>query len=86
MNCHGGCISGGGQPKVRIPFIPVVRLERMHALYKEDKDMKTRLCHKNPEIIALYKEFLHKPCSKKAKELLHTSFFDKSYLLKPYKK
>jgi hypothetical protein len=58
----------------------------MNALYKEDELMQVRLCHKNPEIVALYDEFLQKPGSPKAKEILHTSFFDKSYLIKAYKK
>ena len=86
MNCPGGCISGGGQPKVKFPFIPRVRQNRMNALYKEDELMQVRLCHKNPEIVALYDEFLQKPGSPKAKEILHTSFSDKSYLIKAYKK
>ena len=86
MNCPGGCISGGGQPKIKIPFITNVRQKRMDALYKEDELMKVRLCHKNPEIIALYNEFLAEPGSPKAKQILHTKFFNKSHLIKAYKK
>jgi len=86
MNCSGGCISGGGQPKIKIPFITNVRQKRMDALYKEDELMKVRLCHKNPEIIALYDEFLTEPGSLKAKQILHTKFFNKSHLIKAYKK
>lgn len=86
MNCPGGCISGGGQPKIKIPFITNVRQKRMDALYKEDELMNVRLCHRNPEIIALYNEFLTEPGSPKAKQILHTKFFDKSHLIKIYKK
>lgn len=86
MNCPGGCISGGGQPKIKIPFITNVRQKRMDALYKEDELMKVRLCHKNPEIIALYDEFLTEPGSLKAKQILHTKFFNKSHLIKAYRK
>ena len=86
MNCIGGCISGGGQPKIKIPFINDTRLKRMNALYKEDEQMEVRLCHKNPEIIALYDEFLTHPGSKLSEEILHTCFEDKSYLIKAYKK
>ena len=86
MNCPGGCISGGGQPKIKIPFITNVRQKRMDALYKEDELMKVRLCHRNPEIIALYDEFLTEPGSLKAKQILHTKFFNKSHLIKAYKK
>ena len=86
MNCIGGCISGGGQPKVKIPFIANTRLKRMDVLYQEDERMEVRLCHKNPEIISLYEQFLLKPGSPKAKEILHTHYQDKSYLIKAYKK
>ena len=86
MSCNGGCISGGGQPKIKIPFIAATRQKRMDALYQEDERMEVRLCHRNPEIVALYEQFLTKPGSAKAKEIIHTHFEDKSYLIKAYKK
>ena len=86
MNCTGGCIYGGGQPKIKIPFIANTRQKRMDALYQEDERMEVRLCHRNPEIIALYEQFLSKPGSPKAKEILHTHYQDKSYLIKAYNK
>ena len=86
MSCIGGCVSGGGQPKIKIPFIADTRLKRMDALYNEDAHMEVRLCHRNPEIVAIYNEFLIKPGSEKAKQILHRSFNDKSYLIKAYKK
>lgn len=86
MNCAGGCIYGGGQPKIKIPFIANTRQKRMDALYQEDERMEVRLCHRNPEIIALYEQFLSKPGSPKAEEILHTHYQDKSYLIKAYNK
>ena len=41
-----------------------------------------RVSYKNPEIKEIYKEFYEKPNSKIAEKLLHTTYEDKSYLLK----
>ena len=43
--------------------------------------MKLRLCHHNPEIIEIYKDYLIEPNSEIAEKLLHTHYEDKSYLL-----
>ena len=42
--------------------------------------MPRRQSHKNPQVIKLYEEYLEKPNSHKAHELLHTSYTDRSKL------
>ncbi|WDC84857.1 NADH-dependent [FeFe] hydrogenase, group A6 [Caloramator sp. mosi_1] len=76
MACPGGCVTGGGQPIVdsRTQACIDVKAERAKAIYDEDKDMPIRKSHKNPYIIRLYEEFLGKPNSHKAHELLHTHY------------
>jgi len=72
MACPGGCIDGGGQPFIH--GNQDILEKRMNALYEEDKNKPIRKSHKNPEIIKLYEEFLEKPNSHKAHELLHTKY------------
>ncbi|MFO7574261.1 MAG: NADH-dependent [FeFe] hydrogenase, group A6 [Bacteroidales bacterium] len=74
MACPGGCIGGGGQP---IPTNEEIRAKRIEAIYSEDESMTIRKSHENPEIIAIYKEFLDKPNSHKAHELLHTHYVER---------
>lgn len=71
MACPGGCIGGGGQP---IPTSMEIRKNRMKAIYSEDELMVLRKSHQNPEVIEIYKDFLEKPNSHKAHELLHTHY------------
>ena len=76
MCCPGGCINGGGQPIVdghTRNFVDVKGL-RAAALYEDDKNLEYRKSHKNPEIKAIYDEYLGEPGSHKAHELLHTSY------------
>lgn len=74
MACPGGCIGGGGQP---IPTNAEIRKKRVAAIYEEDEHMIFRKSHENPEIIGVYKEFLGKPNSHKAHELLHTHYTER---------
>jgi NADP-reducing hydrogenase subunit HndD len=74
MACPGGCLGGGGQP---IPTSLEIRTKRMKAVYAEDEHMVLRKSHENPEIIAIYKEFLGKPNSHVAHELLHTHYVER---------
>ena len=74
MACPGGCIGGGGQP---LTTTRAVIKKRMNALYKIDKTFKLRLCHENPTVKKIYKEFLKKPLSEKAEKYLHTKYFRK---------
>ena len=82
MGCPGGCINGGGQP-----FIPAniknkegfdtYRTKRAKALYAEDELKHIRKSHENPQILALYRNYLGEPNSHKAHELLHTKYKSK---------
>ncbi|MBQ7153842.1 MAG: iron hydrogenase small subunit [Clostridia bacterium] len=82
MCCPGGCIAGGGQPYVKPQFLPnedldildTYKQKRANALYSEDERQTIRQSHNNPQIIALYKQFLGEPNSHKAHELLHTTY------------
>ncbi|HPR78958.1 MAG TPA: [Fe-Fe] hydrogenase large subunit C-terminal domain-containing protein, partial [Candidatus Limiplasma sp.] len=76
MGCPGGCVNGGGQPIVDAPTRAVqdVRVERAKALYREDAGKKYRKSHENPMIKKIYDEYLEKPNSHKAHELLHTTY------------
>jgi iron-only hydrogenase group A len=71
MGCPGGCIGGGGQP---IPTNLAIRTKRMQAIYSEDEHMVLRKSHENPDVVAIYKEFLDQPNSHKSHELLHTHY------------
>ncbi len=71
MACPGGCLGGGGQP---FPVDNEIRLQRMNALYEEDRNLPIRKSHENPEIVQIYKEFLDEPLSHKSHKLLHTSY------------
>lgn len=71
MACPGGCIGGGGQP---IPTNEEIRKKRIEAIYEEDRNMKIRKSHENPEIKMIYKEFLKEPLGEKSHHLLHTRY------------
>ncbi|MCL2027187.1 MAG: NADH-dependent [FeFe] hydrogenase, group A6 [Bacteroidales bacterium] len=77
MACPGGCIGGGGQPYSQGNNFETLK-KRSAAIYAEDKGKKLRKSHENPYIKKLYEEFLGEPGGKKAHELLHTHYFDKS--------
>ena len=76
MGCPGGCVNGGGQPIVssHVRNWTDIRAERAKALYGEDEGKALRKSHENPEIKQIYADFLGKPNSHKAHELLHTSY------------
>jgi iron-only hydrogenase group A len=71
MACAGGCVGGGGQP---IPNTLARRAQRIEGLYREDRSLPLRKSHENPEIKALYAEFLGSPGSERAHALLHTKY------------
>ncbi len=71
MTCPGGCLGGAGQP---IPTNDEIRLKRMEAIYREDKNKPLRKSHENPAVQALYKEFLGQPLGEKSHHLLHTHY------------
>ncbi len=72
MACPGGCVGGGGQP-YHGNNLDIIR-KRAAALYEEDRSKSIRCSHENKEIIKLYDDFLGKPGSHKAHELLHTHY------------
>ena len=82
MGCPGGCINGGGQPYVKPVFLPneddnileTYKQKRASVLYSEDERQVVRQSHNNPDIIALYKNYLGHPLSERAEELLHTHY------------
>ena len=69
MACPGGCAGGGGQP---IKEGCELATERGKRLYDLDVENKLRFSHENPDVLALYSEYLEKPLSEKAEKLLHT--------------
>ncbi|HUT32180.1 MAG TPA: NADH-dependent [FeFe] hydrogenase, group A6 [Planctomycetota bacterium] len=71
MTCPGGCIGGGGQPRMTTD---AVRKARISAIYKEDEGKKLRKSHDNPEVKQIYDEFLVKPLGEKSHHLLHTHY------------
>lgn len=89
MACRGGCISGGGQPRVMMPGQPKprgitddIRRKRAAGLMNEDLHAKNRLSHHNESVKALYKEYLGEAGGEKAHKLLHTHYVARA----PYKK
>ena len=76
MACPGGCVNGGGQPIVDADTRATVdvRAVRAKALYGEDANKPLRKSHDNPEIKQIYADYLDKPGSHKAHELLHTTY------------
>lgn len=70
MACPGGCSGGGGQPIHDGQELADVRGQYLHRL---DQSWHNRFCHDNPEIKAIYQDFLGKPLSEKAEHYLHTN-------------
>lgn len=71
MACPGGCISGGGQPRMTTKD---VRLKRMDAIYREDEGKTLRKSHENKRILELYETYLKEPNGHLSHELLHTTY------------
>ena len=69
MACPGGCVGGGGQPyRDGFEFAE----ERGKKLYGLDSDNNIRFSHENQAVKLTYDEYLEKPLSHRAHELLHT--------------
>lgn len=69
MACPGGCAGGGGQP---ITEGREMAGERGGKLYALDQENPLRFSHENPSVRALYEQYLERPLSHRAHELLHT--------------
>lgn len=67
---------GGGQPIVNSKIRREVDVRKLRAdcLYSIDEKSTIRKSHENPVLKQIYKEFLDKPGSHKAHELLHTTY------------
>ncbi|MBR3255351.1 MAG: [Clostridia bacterium] len=76
MACPGGCIMGGGQPIVKSKdrLDKDIRKLRADCLYSIDEKSTIRKSHENPVVKKIYKDFLEKPGSHLAHDLLHTKY------------
>ena len=81
MACPGGCIGGGGQPRTKLPRAVKTKEARIGGLYEADANYKWVASYENPEIQALYIDFLGEPLGHKAHELLHTHYTNRSAVL-----
>ena len=73
MACPGGCSGGGGQPIHDGIELAGVRGKE---LYKLDSESAIRFSHENPEVLALYKDYLGEPLGEKSHKLLHTNLHE----------
>ncbi len=80
MACPGGCAGGGGQP---IHDGCELAGQRGEALWRLDSQSSLRFSHENPDVQALYQDFLHAPLSHEAHHLLHTDHHSWQMPLKP---
>ena len=69
MACPGGCAGGGGQPIVEGAEMAG---ERGEVLWRLDRESAVRYSHENPDVQALYAQFLEKPLGHMSHHLLHT--------------
>ena len=76
MACPGGCVMGGGQPikSSKERSEKDIRKLRADSLYTIDEKSTIRKSHENPIVRKIYKDYLEKPGSHKAHELLHTKY------------
>ena len=76
MACPGGCVDGGGSLRSKKAYLPLAEARRrtMHGI---DAAARVRQSHNNPQVQALYREFLGEPNSPLAHELLHTHYEDR---------
>ena len=69
MACPGGCSGGGGQP---VHDGCELAEERGRILYGLDSTAEIRFSHENSAVLKTYEEYLEKPLSHRAHDLLHT--------------
>ncbi len=76
MACPGGCVGGGGQPKINGMRRPddSWRQKRADGLFEGDAKVALRTSGDNPEIQAFYRDFVGEPLGERAKSLFHTTF------------
>lgn len=76
MACPGGCAGGGGQPRTGTEDGAArrARAARAEALAGIDRASRLRRAHHNPEVRALYEQWLGSPGSERSHALLHTRY------------
>lgn len=76
MACPGGCVGGGGQPKVDGMRRPTDawRQKRADGLFDGDAKVALRTSGDNPEIQTFYRDFVGEPLGERAQSLFHTTF------------
>ncbi|PKP34734.1 MAG: ferredoxin, partial [Bacteroidetes bacterium HGW-Bacteroidetes-17] len=53
---------------------------RMQSIYAIDDKAIVRVSHQNPEVIALYENYLEEPLGHKSHQLLHTKYTKRNVL------
>ncbi|GAA0299851.1 [FeFe] hydrogenase, group A [Rhodovulum strictum] len=81
MACPGGCVDGGGSLRSKKAYLPLAQ-KRRETIYAVDRAARVRQSHNNPQVQALYRDFLGAPNSELAHRLLHTSYEDRRRELK----
>lgn len=76
MACPGGCVNGGGQPvqSAAVKAAVDLKAKRASILYNADKNLPLRKSHENLAVQKIYDEYLEKPGSHLAHEILHTHY------------
>lgn len=79
MACPGGCVGGGGQPRSAGGEMAglAAAVRRAQGLVAIDRASRLRRAHENPEVKALYEEFLGSPGSERSHQLLHTRYVER---------
>jgi len=77
MACPGGCVDGGGNLRSKKAYRRNA-LKRRDTLFAIDRATPVRQSHNNPQVQALYRDFLGSPFSEQAHQLLHTWYSDRS--------
>ncbi|MBI5152061.1 iron hydrogenase small subunit [Candidatus Peregrinibacteria bacterium] len=74
MNCPMGCIGGTGQWTADKEILA----KRRAAIFAYDKEHSARASHQNEYVKQIYKEYFERLGSKKARQILHTQYVDRS--------
>ncbi len=80
MACPGGCSGGGGQPIHEGEELAGIR---GNVLWNLDQNSAIRYSHENPDVLALYSEYLEKPLGHRSHQLLHTDLTEWDVPLNP---
>ena len=78
MNCQGGCVGGGGQPKYPEGKEKEIKEKRIKGLYNRDESDTIKASYQNSDIKKIYQDFLLEPGSEIAHRYLHTTYKPRS--------